>query len=42
MTDAQSLKKIDKVCEGIRSCRAVTYVSGTVPRVVETVRDKQV
>ena len=29
-------------CERIRSCRAVTNVSGTVPRVVETVRDKQV
>ena len=24
-------------CEGIRSCRAVTNVSGAVPRVVETV-----
>ena len=29
-------------CDGIRSCRAVTNVSGAVPRVVETVRDKQV
>ena len=36
------LKKWPYGCEGIRSCRAVTNVSGTVPRVVETVGDKQV
>ena len=35
-------EKWPKGCEGIRSCCAVTIVSGTVPRVVETDRDKQV
>ena len=29
-------KKSKKVCEGIRSCQAVTIVRGTVPRVVQT------
>ena len=43
MTDAQKgPQKFETVREGIRSCCAVTKESGAVPRVVETVRDKQV
>ena len=43
MTDAQKgPQKIETVCEGIRSCCAVTKESGTVLRVVGTVGDKQV
>ena len=38
----RNFKNYEKVCGRIRSCCAVTNASGTVPRVVETVRNKQV